>query len=443
MEKSKLINIGASGPLLHIPRGVMIMPRMDGPSAPTMADVKAVSDKLAEITQAFNKKSDELSKKAEDAMKEVQNKGQLLTETKSEVDKLLVEQTKLTGEKNELSARLTSLEQELSKRRLPGNGLSRSVGHQMIEDDKFKAFAASYVNSGGQGKFRFGVKQAITSLDFPVTEPSIIQPQVAPFLPRLVQRLFVRDLLNVGQTSAPAIFWVRQTGFTNNAAVVSEGSLKPTSTIAYDGVMTPVTTIAHLFKASKQILADFAMLRTDIDRELRYGLKYAEEQEILFGDGTGIHLHGIVPQATAYSHAFVAANHTMIDDIRLAMLQSQLARLPATGIVLHYTDWARIELTKDSTGQYIWSNPMRMATPNLWGLPIVPTEITAMLGKLLVGAFRDGAQLYDREEINVEVATENNDDFEKNMITIRCEERVALAVFRPQAFIYGAMTATT
>jgi HK97 family phage major capsid protein len=54
-----------------------------------------------------------------------------------------------------------------------------------------------------------------------------------------------------------------------------------------------------MFKASKQILDDFAQLQSMIDAEMRYGLKYVEEQEILFGDGTGAHLHGIVPQATA------------------------------------------------------------------------------------------------------------------------------------------------
>lgn len=409
-----------------------------------VADIKAVADKLEEVTKAFNKKNDELSTKAEDAHKELKNKGELLTATKAEVDKLLLEQAVLTKDKNELSARLTNLEQEVVKNKNPGTKEFKTFGQQMTESEEFKKFSA--VGSGGIGrndKFRFGIKAAITSLDFPVTEPSIVQPMVAPTLPRLVQRLFVRDLLNVGKTGAPAIFWVKQTGFTNNAAVVSENSLKPTSTIAYDGVMTPVTTIAHLFKASKQIMDDFAMLRTDVDRELRYGLKYAEEQEILFGDGSGVHLHGIIPQASAYHHAFVPANMTLIDDIRLMMLQSQLARLPATGIVMHFTDWARVELTKDSTGQYLWANPMRIGSPTLWGLPVVPTEITAMLGKALVGAFRDGAQIYDREEINVEVATENNDDFEKNMITIRCEERVALATFRPEAFIYGAFTVTT
>lgn len=421
------------------------MMAMAGAAGPAfdVADIKAVADKLEAITTAFNKKGDELSTKAEETMKELKNKGTLLDETKAAVDKLLIEHTTLTKEKNELKVQLTNLEQEVVKNK--GNGSAevvKSIGQQFVEDEGFKTFAAGG-SSGKRGKFMKQFKAAVTSLDYPVTEPSIVQPQTAPILPRLAQRLFVRDLLNVGKTGAPAIFWVRQTGFTNNAAVVSENSLKPTSTIAYDGVMTPVTTIAHLFKASKQIMDDFAMLRTDVDRELRYGLKYAEEQEILFGDGTGVHLLGIIPQASAYAHAFVPPLMTIIDDIRLMMLQSQLARLPATGIVMHFTDWARVELTKDSTGQYLWANPMRLAGPSLWGLPVVPTEITAMLGKALVGAFRDGAQIYDREEINVEVATENNDDFEKNMITIRCEERVALATFRPEAFIYGSFTVTT
>lgn len=424
---------------MQLPPGILFLRN----EAPTKADFDALVTKFAEVTTQFNAKGEELVKKADDAMKELKVKGDLLVSTKAEVDKLIVEHTVLTKDKNDIQARLTGIEQELVKRSSPnGPEARKSVGQQMIESEGMKKFAAD--NSGGvRGKFRFGVKAAITSLDYPVTEPSIIQPQVAPRLELLKQRLFVRDIINVGQTGAPAIFWVRQTGFTNAARVVSEGSAKPESAIQYDGVMTPVTTLAHIFKASKQILDDFAMLRTDVDRELRFGLKYAEEQEILFGDGTGIHLDGIIPQASPYVNAFTVANMTIIDDIRLMMLQSQLARLPATGIVLHYTDWARVELAKDTTGQYIWANPLRLASPSLWGLPVVPTEIAAFAGNALVGAFRDGAQIYDREEINVEVATENEDDFIKNMLTIRCEERVALAVFRPEAFIYGATTVIT
>lgn len=417
--------------------------------AATAADIKKLTEELAEATKKFNAKSDELTKTAETAMAEVKNKGQLLAETKTQVDGMLLEQTKLMGEKNSLqaklletTARLDGVEQELARR--PGNpaaGARKSVGAQLIEDKDFKAWVAPGP-SGLRGKHRFGVKAATTSLDFPVSEPSIVRPDVVPgTLPLLQQRLFVRDLLPVGQTDAPAIFWVKMTGFTNNADVVSEGTLKPESTLAYDGVMTPVTTIAHLFKASKQILADFKQLRSDVDRELRYGLKYAEEREVLLGDGSGIHLHGIVPQAAAFAPAFEPAMHNRIDDVRLAILQSQLARLPASGIVMHYVDWAHIELTKDANGQYVFANPLRLAGNTLWGLPVVPTEINDFESHFLTGPFSTGAQIYDREEINVEIATENNDDFEKNMLTIRCEERVALAVFRPEGFVYGEFAA--
>ncbi|ENE5016746.1 phage major capsid protein, partial [Salmonella enterica subsp. enterica serovar Schwarzengrund] len=58
----------------------------------------------------------------------------------------------------------------------------------------------------------------------------------------------------------------------------------------------------------------------------------------------------------------------------------------------------------------------------------------------LTGAFNAGAQIFDREDANVVISTENADDFEKNMISIRCEERLALAVKRPEAFIYGSFT---
>ncbi|HCM4050972.1 TPA: phage major capsid protein, partial [Salmonella enterica] len=110
----------------------------------------------------------------------------------------------------------------------------------------------------------------------------VVEPQRLPGIDTTPkQRLFIRDLIAPGRTSSPAIFWVQQTGFTNKSAVVPENTQKPYSDIAFATKITPVTTVAHMFKASKQILDDFAQLQSTVDAEMRYGLKYVEEQEIL------------------------------------------------------------------------------------------------------------------------------------------------------------------
>ncbi|MBS3670191.1 phage major capsid protein [Vreelandella boliviensis] len=394
---------------------------------------------LADATKALESVQNELNKKSDEALAEAKNSGKLSAETKDTVDRLMTSQNGLQESVNTLKASLGELEQEYA--RMPINRAAatvKSAGSLVAESDLLKAFAASM-----EGGKRVNVSIPRAALTSPDVGEGTVEPQRLPgidVLPK--QRLFIRDLIASGRTTSPAIFWVQQTGFTNNAAAVAENPVggKPYSDIEFANKITPVQTIAHMFKASKQIMDDFAQLQSMVDAELRYGLKYVEENEILFGDGTGNHLEGIVPQASAFSAAFAVENQTGIDDLRLAMLQAQLARFPASGHVLHFIDWARIELAKDTLGRYILANPAALTGPTLWGLPVVATEAAAFQGKFLTGAFQAGAQIFDREDANVVISTENADDFEKNMISIRCEERLALAVKRPEAFVYGDFT---
>lgn len=57
--------------------------------------------------------------------------------------------------------------------------------------------------------------------------------------------------------------------------------------------------------------------------------------------------------------------------------------------------------------------------------------------KALVGAFNLAAQIFDRQDATVDVSTEDGDNFRRNKVTIRAEERLALAIYRPQAIVYG------
>ena len=100
-------------------------------------------------------------------------------------------------------------------------------------------------------------------------------------------------------------------------------------------------------------------------------------------------------------------------------------------------DLADLELTKDAGGNYIIVDPVEGGHGRVWRLPIVDTTAMAS-GEFLVGAFATAAQVFDRQQVTFEISTENVDDFEKNMATARVEERLALAVYRPESIVHGS-----
>lgn len=229
--------------------------------------------------------------------------------------------------------------------------------------------------------------------------------------------------------------------FTDNAGYQgSDGALKPQSDITYVLQTTNVATIATFIMASKQILADFKQLQTLINQRLAFALKLSEETQILFGDGATNHLHGLVPQATAYNTGLTKSGDQMLDIIRHAMLQVQLAFYPASGVALSPTDWHNIEILKDGFHRYLFSNPAGTIPAMVWGLPVAQCYSLGA-GDFLVGSFKLAATIFDREEASILVSTEDRDNFIRNMVTILTEERLALIVSRPKAIVWGAFPA--
>ena len=391
-----------------------------------------MTQEIEQINASLKAVSDQLKAHAERAEKEIKASAKLSEETRASVDKMLTVQ-------GELQARLQAAEQLVAKMEQGGgrDDAPMSLGRQFVTGENFKAFAGQ---TSPRGRVDMTVNAAITSLttDTAGAAGDLVEKTRLPGVVALPQRrMTVRDLIAPGQMDGSTLEYVKETGFTNNAGMVSETVKKPESTLKFDLVTTSARVIAHYMKASRQILSDASQLASIIDNRLRYGLAYKEEQQLLTGDGTGQNLLGIIPQATAFSAPFdPAGTETVIDSLRLALLQSELAEFASTGIVLNPTDWARIELLKDTTGRYIIGNPQGTMAPTLWNRPVVATQAISV-DKFLCGAFQQGAQVFDRWQARVEVATENEDDFVKNLVTILAEERLALAVYRPEAFIYG------
>jgi HK97 family phage major capsid protein len=339
----------------------------------------------------------------------------------------------------ELRQRLTEVEQ-LGGRRRGATASDSSWGGQIATHaDKLKAFGE---DRSRKAVLRFPVTNALTSGDglsqavAPATRESDIS-----MMPR--RRLTVRALLTVLRVKSGSVEYARQGSRDLNAAPTDENTLKPESGLTFELDTTPIRTIPHWVAASRQILDDSQQLADLIDQELRYGVQLEEEAQVLFGDGTGQNLTGLVAGATAFAAPAGVADVpflSKIDIIGQAITQATLADFEPNGVVIHPADWMSIRLTKDQDGKYIYGDPSVAVEPRIFGLPVVPTSAMDV-DDFLVGDFKRAATLYDRQEVQVLVSTEHADFFTKNMVAILAEERIGLAIKQPTALVTGAFGA--
>lgn len=389
------------------------------------AEIAALQGNFKTLNDAVAKRDGEMAA-AVKQLSEAQTRG----ETAS---KEVVDQLKAIGEDSKkLSTRMLELEQKsatITADFQRHNAPRKSVGEYVTEQDNIKKLMT---DKGGREVVKLkSITSATTGaggagdLVRPDRVPEIIRPQDRP--------LTIRDLVSVGRTNSNAIEYVQETGFDNQAEMVAETEQKPESSIEFTLKTLAVRTLAHWVIASKQILDDAPMLQSYIDGRLRYGLAFVEENQILAGDGTGQNLLGLIPEASDYNRG---AAETKIDVIRKSMTQVRLSEYRADAVILNPIDWEEIELTKTTEGAYVWANPAALLQPTLWGLRVVDTQAIPS-GTFLTGAFKLAAQLWDREDANVAISTEDRDNFIKNMVTIRAEERLALAVWRPEALVTG------
>ena len=356
----------------------------------------------------------------------------------------------------------------------------QTIGDMFISSDEFKSLGGG--RNGANMPAPWQVKTSLTTHNYSVKDVFSAMPtagnlsgfqrgsglgdfgsvQRDPMVASPMRTKRVRDLFPVRRTTAQVIEYFRQLGFTsisaanfaafpgysgnNDAAAVAERSgdafgLKPQSSFQFVGEQAPVRTLAHWEAAHRNVLADEPQLRSIIDNELLYGLRLLEDSQILNGDGAGENLKGVLQTSgiQTYDHTALGAaatpDDTKADALRRAATLSFLAYYEPSGIVMHPNDWEDIELTKDTNGQYLVAVSVAMGgEPRVWRMPVVETPAIAE-GTALVGAFGTGAQLYDREDASIRISEQHSDFFIRNAIVILAEQRLALAVKRPEAFV--------
>lgn len=404
-------------------------------------EIKAAVSRLELM---LSKNAEDVKGFAEKASNEIKAQGALTADTNGKLTEVMAKAKDLSEQLAETKQRLLNVEQSATRRSAQEDA-PKTAGDVVVASDEYKSVMgdphARVMRSVQVKSFH---KTAIVNASGQ-NQPLVSADRRAGIVTPGLRRLTVRDLLPVVRTSSNSIEFAKENSFTNNAAPQysspnHENVSKAESALTFTLENEPVRTLAHWIPASRQVLSDAGMLAGYINGRLTYGLKLVEEDQLLNGDATGGNLNGLITQATAFDHGASGSTDTTIDTLLRAMNQCALSEFPATGIVLHPTDWTNIRLTKDANGNYIFGDPQSAEEARMWGLPVIATQ-SQTAGDFLVASFGLAAELYDREDATVRIAEQHAEFFVKNMVAILAEERLALVVIRPTSIIAGTFDA--
>ncbi len=243
--------------------------------------------------------------------------------------------------------------------------------------------------------------------------------------------LVIRDLFGAETISGSTLVYLIEGAMEGAPAVTNEGAAKPQVHFADP---TPKTVslqkIACHIKESDEYISDYAFLETAINGRLLYELGLKEQNHLVTAlAGTS----GIQTDTTSWA-ANATANQVMELILKAASDVQDQSGFAADAIVINPVDWFNLRIAKNGNNDYYGGGPFGAQNiPNLWGIPVCETAAVAA-GTIYVGAFKTCGSVVTNGGVRIETTNSDQDDFIKNLMTIRAEERLALAVRRPVGF---------
>lgn len=241
--------------------------------------------------------------------------------------------------------------------------------------------------------------------------------------------LVIRDLFGAEQISGSTLVYLVEGALQGAPAVTAEGNEKPQIHFADPTPKTvSLAKVACHIKESDEYIEDYPFLASAINGRLLYELELVEQgklvTDLLATSGIQTGTYAATGTATDIADAILQA----------AMDVQAQTGFAADAIAMNPADWYTLRVGKDGDERYYGGGYFGDQTiPNLWGIPVcVSASITS--GTIVVGAFKTCGSVVTHGGVSVEAVNTNEDDFVKNLMTIRAEERLALAVRRPAGF---------
>lgn len=337
-----------------------------------------------------------------------------------------------------LQQRILMLEQKGAKlMQVEQPKIRLTKGAEFVNSNAFKNFEKS--NFKGHMSYEFAKATPLTN--------NLETPYSVGTIGGVSDQGFVEDpkvVLNIENLFAHApiadnTFLYMPLTVTSNAGFIAEGSAKPETTFKVNTKTGQVKTIATWTKVSEQLFSDKSQLINILDNNLTHAVDVTVQNQLISGDGSGENLSGISKTGnyTDYVTSSGTATNT-VDLLRNVAFKMRGANIDNLTIVLNWTDWSALLGLKSTTNEYLINGILDPVKQTIYGIPVVLSSAMAA-GKFAMGNFKMGAIVFDKTAMALEI-DRTEDDFTKNLITIRAERRLGFAVVQPKAICYGDLT---
>ena len=370
-----------------------------------------VSEDTKKFADGLNSRIDEISKTSKDFQEEF----------KKELSKV--------AEKVSLGQAQESAQESLRTQILKG----LKDGEEHFADGKrTKSSSFSFATNHGQEEIRIKAGATVTiGNNLTGDLQRAYDAQVKPFDP--YRKIHVRSLLPQSPMTQPWFTYPKdlETG-DNNVAIQTEGSAKGFSDADFIMVDVKPVTIAHYARLSLQSVRDLPWLSIYISTRMVEQLLNFEDSKLLTGTGGSNNIDGILNQATNYTKTNTAITSNIYEYLLDALAQLEGSNYSPSDILVHPQDFMSLLTLKSTTNEYTYPALAVTGGISLAGVPVrKATAISRLTG--LVGDFSQ-TEMLTREGVTVSMSYEDSDNFTKNLVTVRVEEAVALAVYNAGAF---------
>jgi len=252
------------------------------------------------------------------------------------------------------------------------------------------------------------------------------------------------NIIPVASTTSNVIRYVKESAYTDNASNVAEGSAPSDSEFQLTATDAVVQKTSAVMTISQEMLDDTPALQSYLSQRIPSKIMTVVDDQLLNGSGSSPNQLGLMNGGTTFSaggFANAIESAQELDVLIVALNQLALANYAGNGIILNPTDFHKIYLLKDTTNEYLRGNSVVTSEgfTRINGVPVYLNNKMAS-GSFVVGDFSQGSQVFQRENLTVDFGYENNDNFDKYLVSVRGIIRMAHAIYLPNAFVKGSFS---